>query len=411
MNCHQVRQHLLSPDASAPAAETTRAAAEARAHMGSCGACRAWQAEDERFAELLLRIPSEQPPVQFKQDVMKKVHALAGPARREGTGRPLAGPHWWRRPAFLAQGAFAAVALALLFSPAGRSAVVDTALWVEAYDPATSLAVPLPTIAESADALGRSISLQSRDALLITILCGLTLAGNWLVLQRTGKDGPGGGRGLKCLVPLAAAGALFASSGLAQAAGAQEPTSALPPETIWRSLEEASDALRFAILIALTVFGGSGLVAIAICIRAYCRRLTLALDRVVAQRSGAYQFFIGLFNFVLLFGLAVVFSQFGPLKALTLGIIVGIGVLGALGFAARVYAVGRDILGGARRSELATVIIGGAILVAVLLLPIAGQILWAGLLVQCLGTGLLGLFERSSVGAERDATVPVNDRG
>ena len=59
------------------------------------------------------------------------------------------------------------------------------------------------------------------------------------------------------------------------------------------------------------------------------------LDRIVATRSGASQFFIGLFNFTVLFVVAVVCGKLGPLKILTLGILSSLVALTFLGFTAR----------------------------------------------------------------------------
>jgi hypothetical protein len=405
MNCRQARQYLLSP-ADDPAVGTTRAAGEAEAHLRSCAECRAWRAAEEQLDRALLGVPQEDPPADFKANVMRRVRALAAERRAEVARRP-AGPPWWRRPAFVAQAACAAAALALLLSPAGLAALSDAARWAGALDPAAHLAVTPPPLEGGTGLLG-AVRLRGQDVVLVSVMCGLGLLGNLLLLSRGARQR--GRRGLKCLLPLAAAAAILASGGLVQAAAAQDPAGPAPP---WRNLGETSDTFRFVLLIALTVMGGCGLTAVALCVRAYCRRLTATLDRVVAQRSGVYQFLIGLFNFVLLFGLAILFAQYEPLRILTLLILVGMGVLSALGFAAWIRAVGRDVLalGGGGRAELACALAGGAVLVLALLLPIVGQILWAGLLVQCLGTALLGLVQRLGVGVERDAAVPVNDQG
>ena len=94
---------------------------------------------------------------------------------------------------------------------------------------------------------------------------------------------------------------------------------------------------------SLAMIGGAGLVQHLA--RAYekqngsaqsIRRSTAEkLDRIVTTRSGASQFFIGLFNFTVLFVVAVVCGKLGPLKILTLGILSSLVALTFLGFTAR----------------------------------------------------------------------------
>ena len=167
--------------------------------------------------------------------------------------------------------------------------------------------------------------------------------------------------------------------------------------------------LEWIVFLFFGVMVGFGLTAAVLLVRAFRRESCEILDRIVAERSPSYQFFVGLFNFVVFFLLAAACLNIGPLRLLGLGILFGIGVLMIFGLAARMHTVGSDVLAlgrSARPSEVACVLVGGGVLTGVFLVPFLGQLIWLVMLLQCFGTALLWLFSRKPR-TEDDPTAPV----
>lgn len=171
------------------------------------------------------------------------------------------------------------------------------------------------------------------------------------------------------------------------------------------------NGLPWIILFMVAAFTGGGLIAATIFLRLYFRRMAERLDMIVISRSGTFLFLVGLFNFILWFGLAIGLSKLPPLNLITLAILILIGCLMVVGLAGRMRVVGHDVLtlGNSQDdSELKQILVGGTVLSVIFFIPFLGQIFWTILLLQCFGTGLMWIFRRQPASSEPDVTAPIN---
>jgi hypothetical protein len=389
MTCEDVRRALIGLEEGS-ARLTGRD--ELEVHVFTCSSCRDWRASDERFETLLSRVGDDEPPEDFTKRVMADVRNLARDreleVRREPSGTRL--PVGRRLLAL--HGALAAAALLVAAAIGGITSVDGILPRVPSIEMAPPVALSVPTIdALTGPAISSVATGGNSSNLALAGACVVALIILNAAFARGVKLGPS-----VRLIALVAFGAFWISAGTSMASAFQETSTQSPPPEFFQSVRETSDAVRILLLVLMSLGVGTGISAVAILFRTYAPTATAKVDHVVRERSGLYQLFIGSCDAVLLFVLVVATARIEPLKLISLLLIGVVFFLVALGFAARARAVGRDVLalGGAVRPELAQTLVGSVVLVAILLVPILGQLFWIALLAQCLGTAFLGLLRR-----------------
>ncbi|HND19394.1 MAG TPA: hypothetical protein PLB18_08485 [Acidobacteriota bacterium] len=169
--------------------------------------------------------------------------------------------------------------------------------------------------------------------------------------------------------------------------------------------------LELLLLSVLILLSGCGLTGAVLMARLYLRQSIEQLDKTAINRSGIYQFFVGLFNFILLMTVAIVLAQIPALRILALLILFAMTWLTFLGLTTRMRLIGLDVMllhKTPRASEIIQVLVGGAIVTIVAATPLLG-ICFAGIiLIQSFGTGLLWLVtRRKHQPGESDLTAPI----
>jgi hypothetical protein len=392
MKCDDIRALLVDVDG---LTRTLGARDSIDSHLRSCDACSRWCESDARVFALIDRVEREVPPDGFTTRVMREVNALAvsrlpNVERAPSRSRQRPAAAWFALHASLALGA-----VAMLLAAGGIAATdLDYSL-TPTLSVAPPISVSVPTYADMAGSVDTLLdALTTNTSLAAVLVSALLLILINAAAGRTDAAGPM----LRALFWLAFVGTWSLCGSEASAAVFQEPSSGSPSPEFFQSLRETADAERLGLIVLLSLGGGVGLAAVALLLRTYSPKVIASVDHVVRERSGAYQLFIGACDSVLLFVLVVASARVGPLKPLSLLLVVLVFFLLAFGFAARARAVGRDVLalGGAVRPELTQTVVGSSVLVAVLLVPLVGQLLWLVLLAQCLGTTFLGLLRRNS---------------
>lgn len=169
--------------------------------------------------------------------------------------------------------------------------------------------------------------------------------------------------------------------------------------------------LELLLLSVLILLSGCGLTAGVLLARMYLRQSIEQLDKTAINRSGAYQFFVGLFNFILLMTVASILAQIPALRILALLILFAMTWLAFLGLTARMRLIGLDVMllhKTPRASEIIQVLVGGAIVTLVAATPLLGICFACFILIQSLGTGLLWLVTRRKQQLiETDLTAPI----
>jgi hypothetical protein len=389
MTCEDIRRALVDQEydpAQGPSQD------DVEVHLLTCSQCREWRASDERISHLLASFDADDPSQDFTRRVMVDVRKLAS-ERDASTGHSFFGERSpVGRRVLALHGALAASALVVAATVGGLTFLDVPLPTIPSIGAAPPIEFAIPTFGELAGSALDVVSSggdTSNLAVVVACIVGLIIV-NTVFARRAAL-----GASLRILAPLAF-GVLWAATGSSIAAAAQDTTSQSPPPEFFQSVRETSDAVRILLLVLLSLGVGAGVSAVAILFRTYAANASAKVDHIVRERSGAYQLFIGACDAVLLFVLVVATAKIEALRLLSLLLIGVVFFLVALGFAARARAVGRDVLalGGAVRPELAQTLVGSGVLIAILLVPILGQILWLALLAQCLGTAFLGLLRR-----------------
>ena len=128
------------------------------------------------------------------------------------------------------------------------------------------------------------------------------------------------------------------------------------------------------------------------------------VERIVhfARYSGRRAFLVGLGNFVLLLILIILLGQLkdsNPLKFLLLLPLVVIVIGSVVGFAAEAQVIGYRIAELREKNSPSTfeaILMGSVAIELVFLIPLLGQIAFAGILMQGFGAGIAVLFRRKS---------------
>jgi hypothetical protein len=388
MTCEDIRRaHTDQEDDRATSASTEALAV----HFLTCLECRVWRASDERVSRVLSSIDPYEPSVDFTARVMADVRDLARgrmPTARDAVGNSSPFGH-----GLLAlHGALAAVALVVVGTFGGLASVGVPLPSVPSIGFAPPVEVSIPTFGEIARTAIDAVSPEGDAANVVRVAVAIVT----LIIINTMFSRRASMATSVRLLGLVAFGVFGLATGTGMAAAIQETSVQSAPPDFYQSIRETSDSVRILLLVVFSLGVGIGVSAVSILFRTYAAAATAKVDHVVRERSGLYQLFIGTCDAILVFVLIVATARIEPLKPISLLLIGVVFFMVALGFAARARAVGRDVLalGGAVRPELAQTLVGSGVLIAILFVPILGQILWLVLLAQCLGTAFLGLLRR-----------------
>jgi len=357
----------------------------AEEHLATCPSCALWRESDDLLDRALWTFDREMPAADFTMRVMSDVRREALRADPSPVARD------WTRWRIVAVHSVLASVAVLAFAILGRvPSVADFAIpAAPRLGVGREVSLTIPTLSE----LGRAIdSAPSHSA-----LTGLTLAFALSALAAAlagARDRRGRSNVTRVVLKLMVIASIVGvvGGGEARAFDAQEP----PGQEYFDSVREGFDALRLAVFVVLSLGVGVGIAATAVLFRTYASRLVPRVDHIVRERSGLYQLFIGTCDALLAFVLIVVCGGIPALRLVSLALVGVVFGLVSLGFAGRARSVGRDVLalGGAVRPELAQTLVGSTVLVAILCVPIIGQLIWCGLLAQCLGSAFLALVAR-----------------
>lgn len=387
MKCEEVREHLvmgaIDPTERLPHAVV----AEIEIHLRVCPECRVWRAAEAHFDTALAAVVDEPPPTAFRDRVMEKVRDLDPPRRAAVSRAPRVA--WWRQPAYIVQGVAAAAAAVVFFTPTGT---VLLAALLGLASQITGSVDRLASVASKPEGVAESLAARSSGAFDAVVMLGvvaLVVGIGWVARRK---------RKLWCLLPL-----VFLPD-VVQAA----PVSA---DVAWTSLKETSDVIRVLALLVLGFVTLSGTAALGAVWRGAFKSAAEKFDWVTANRSGGGLLFVGLCNTV--FGTVVVsvLARLGPLRLVALVLLVALLGVTVVGVASRMRIVGRGIAGKFQGGDAVETLIGGLILAAVFLIPVIGQIVWLGVLVQAFGAGLIGLVRWRRIGTDEDLVKPVEFRG
>ena len=141
---------------------------------------------------------------------------------------------------------------------------------------------------------------------------------------------------------------------------------------------------------------GCGLTGFLLFVRADLPALTRRADTAFDSQGHLRRFLLGLLNGPVLLLLAAALGKHESGKLASVFLVALLVALALWGFVAMAPRLGRRVLGLAGRegSEATRTLAGGGILTATFLLPVAGWIAFAVVLLLAIGTGVCALFTR-----------------
>jgi hypothetical protein len=167
------------------------------------------------------------------------------------------------------------------------------------------------------------------------------------------------------------------------------------PQEVLNKISGVLDLFTLLLFALLFLLIGIGLTGAVLAARASWTALADQLDLILLSHSWRKRFLMGIINGPVLFIVTIILLK--SFKLIGLALLFAALILIFLGLIAEMPLIGRRVLAlrSSQCSLFAQTLAGGMVLIAIFMIPIAGQAVLLAILLKSLGTGIYWLFKRN----------------